>query len=366
MRGPNPWLRSIWRVLALPLGTTLIVMVAVLGIRQAQNRSSGHVPRVLTFAWIPKSLNNPIFQLGYQGALKRAEELSAKGPYKVTILYVAPISANPAEQVRVLEDVISRGVDGIAVSCLDPVACENPINQAVKKGIPVLTWDSDSPQSLRFTYYSIDNYRAGQMAGLLLVRALGPRGRIALLTGMPSAHNLEERVRGFMSLIAVFPEIQVVATAVSNEDINHGVLAVEETMLAHPDLDGWFFVGMWPLFAGQGAMPRWEAAARSGRLKTVAFDTVPAQLKLLKEGYLVGLIGQKYWNWGYETIRILYEHVVLGKQFPPFIDSGMDVVTRANVDAMIEAWESGDFSRPLPDPFRPIPPASSKVPLEAP
>ena len=311
--------------------------------------------RVLTFAWIPKAMNNPIFELGYKGALRRAEELSARGPVDVRILYVAPVAADPAEQVRILEDVIVRGVDGIAVSCIDPVACEEPINKAVKAGIPVMTWDSDSPQSLRFTSWSIDNYRAGQVAAYLLVRAMGGKGKVALLTGVPGAYNLEERIRGFRSLIAVFPDIKIVAVAVSNEDINLGVEVVEETMLSHPDLDGWFFVGMWPLFAGRGAMPRWEAAVRSGQLKTVAFDTVPVELELLRDGYLVGLVGQKYWGWGYETVRILYEHVVLGKQFPPFLDSGMDIVTRSNVDAMLRAWKTGDFSRPLPNPFKPDP-----------
>lgn len=311
--------------------------------------------RSLTIAWIPKAMNNPIFELGYKGALRRAEELSDRGPVDVHILYVAPVAADAVEQVHILENMIARGVDGIAISCIDPVACEEPINKAVKAGIPVMTWDSDSPGSLRFTSWSIDNYRAGQVAAYLLVRSMGGKGKVALLTGVPGAYNLEERIRGFRSLIAVFPEIEIVAVAVSNEDINMGVQVVEETMLSHPDLDGWFFVGMWPLFAGRGTMPRWEAAVRSGRLKTVAFDTVPVELELLRDGYLVGLVGQKYWGWGYETVRILYEHIVLGKQFPPFLDSGMDIVTRSNVNAMLRAWEAGDFSRPLPDPFKPDP-----------
>ncbi|NPA92003.1 MAG: sugar ABC transporter substrate-binding protein [Chloroflexi bacterium] len=312
-------------------------------------------PRTLTIAWIPKAMNNPIFELGYKGAVKRAAELSGHGGPDVQVLYVAPVAADAAEQVRIMEDVIVRGVDAIAISCIDPVACKYPIDKAVKAGIPVMTWDSDSPQSLRFTSWGIDNYRAGQVAAYLLVRAMGGRGKVALLTGVPGAYNLEERIRGFRSLTSVFPDIEIVAVAVSNEDINLGVQVVEETMLAHPDLNGWFFVGMWPLFAERGAMPLWESAAQSGRLKTVAFDTLPVELELLRDGYLSGLVGQKYWGWGYETVRIIYEHVVLGKQFPPFLDSGMDVVTRSNVDAMIRAWKTHDFSRPLPNPFKPDP-----------
>ncbi len=348
MRGRSSWTRSI-------LIGAIVLSLLVLWARAQSVPTAPAARRSLTIAWIPKAMNNPIFELGYQGALKRAGELSVRGPVDVHILYVAPVAADAAEQVRILEDVIVRGVDAIAVSCIDPVACEEPINKAVKAGIPVMTWDSDSPNSLRFTSWSIDNYRAGQVAAYLLVRAMGGKGEVALLTGVPGAYNLEERIRGFQSLISVFPDIEIVAVAVSNEDINMGVQVVEETMLSHPDLDGWFFVGMWPLFAERGAMPRWEAAVLSGRLKTVAFDTVPVELELLRDGYLVGLVGQKYWGWGYETVRILYEHIILGKQFPPFLDSGMDIVTRSNVDAMLRAWETGDFSRPLPDPFKPDP-----------
>jgi ribose transport system substrate-binding protein len=73
-------------------------------------------------------------------------------------------------------------------------------------------------------------------------------------------------------------------------------------------------------------------------------------LELLREGYLSGLVGQKYWGWGYDTVQIVYDHIVNDKTYPPFISSGMDIVTRNNVEAMILAWETNDFSQPLPDP----------------
>jgi len=213
-----------------------------------------------------------------------------------------------------------------------------------------MTWDADSPQSWRFTYLGIDNYQAGQAAADLLVRAMGQQGEVAILTGVPGAYNLGERVRGFEDGIAPYSNIRVVATAISNDDINLGVQVVEETMRAHPELDGWFFVGMWPLFADRGSMPLWEEAALSGETKTVAFDTLPVELELLRDGYLSGLVGQKYWGWGYDTVQIIYDHIVNDKTYPPSISSGMDIVTRNNVEAMIRAWETNDFSQPLPDP----------------
>jgi ribose transport system substrate-binding protein len=291
-----------------------------------------------------------VFDHGSRGALQKGSELSTNGPYEVEVITAGPVSADAVEQARVIEDLVARGVDGIAVSCNDPTACIDPINRAVAAGIPVMTWDSDAPQSERFTYLAIDNYAAGRKAAELLATAINGSGKVALLTGVPGALNLEERARGFREGLAAYPDIALVATVFSNEDISRGVQGVEEVMQAHPDLQGWFFVGLWPLIADRGSMPLWEEATRRGQLKSVAFDTLPLELELLRDGYVSALIGQKYWGWGYDSIQIVYDHLVQKEQFPPFIDTGMDVVTANNVDAMLRAWETNDFVTPLPPP----------------
>ncbi|NOZ29015.1 MAG: substrate-binding domain-containing protein [Chloroflexi bacterium] len=300
----------------------------------------------ITIAWIPKALNNPVFELGKVGAETRAKELTEQGPYEVEILYTASVASDAAEQTRVMEDVIAKGVDAIGVSCNDPTACEDPINKAVEAGIPVMTWDSDSPNSKRFTYLGVDNYEGGKAAAMLLKKALPEGGKVAILTGVPGAFNLEERIRGFKDGLEG-SNLEIVTTVACNDDINLGVQVVEETMQAYPDLAGWFFVGLWPLFAERGSMPLWEEAAKAG-MKTVAFDTLPVELEYVKEGLIYGLIGQKYWGWGYDTVQMIYDYIVNGKQFEPFTNSGMDIVTAKNVDAMIEAWETMDFTKPLP------------------
>jgi ribose transport system substrate-binding protein len=305
---------------------------------------------VITIAWIPKALNNPVFELGRDGAMAKAEELTEAGPYEVEVQYVGSVSSDMAEQASVMEDMIAQGVDAIGVSCNDPDGCLDPINKAVEAGIEVMTWDSDSPDSNRFTYLGVSNYDGGKAAADLLVRAMGESGKVALLTGVPGAFNLEERIRGFQDEIAQYPDIEIVATVACYDDINQGVQVVEETMQAQPDLDGWFFVGLWPLFAERGSMPLWEEAAQAGMV-TIAFDTLPVELEYVKDGYIQGLVGQKYWGWGYDTVQMIYDKIVEGKEFEDWTDSGMDIVTAKNVDAMIEAWETSDFTQPLPDPF---------------
>jgi ribose transport system substrate-binding protein len=341
----------------LKLVLSWIMLLTLLGACQRDSGlPSGHFStrtperQKLTIAWIPKALDNPVFEVGRAGAVQKAAELTDNGPIEVEVLYVGSVASDAAEQARVVEDVIARRVDAIAISCNDPTACIDPINRATAAGIPVMTWDADSPQSQRFTYFGLDNIKAGQAAADLLVKAMGTHGKVAILTGVPGAFNLEERIRGFREGIAHYPDIEVVTTVATNDDINLGVQALEETMQAYPDLNGWFFAGMWPLFAERGSMPLWEDASLNHGMKTVAFDALPVELEMLKDGYLSGLIDQKNWGWGYDTIQIIYDYLVNGKQFDSFTDSGFNIITQNNVDAMIRAWETNDFTQPLPPP----------------
>jgi ribose transport system substrate-binding protein len=256
-----------------------------------------------------------------------------------------------AEQARVIADAVAQGVDAIGVSCNSDAGCVEPINAAIAAGVPVMTWDSDSPESQRITYLGVSNYEGGKAAGELLVRAMGEEGQVALLTGVPGAPNLEERIQGFKDYVADYPGIEIVTTVACNDDINLGVQVVEETMQAYPELDGWFFVGLWPIFAGQGAMPLFEQAVADNGMKAVAFDTLPIQLEWLQDGLLHGLVGQKYWGWGYDTVYMMYDHALYGTPFENFTNSGMDIVTINNVAEMAQAWETQDFTQPLPPAF---------------
>jgi ribose transport system substrate-binding protein len=311
---------------------------------------TGAARRKITIAWIPKGLNNPVFEVGRSGAIAKAAELSAAGPVDVEVLYIGPVDSDGSEQVRVIDDAVARGVNAIAISCDDPTACIDPINRAVNAGIPVMTWDADSPQSKRFTYMGLDNIQAGIAGASMLVHAMGTQGKVAILTGVPGADNLEERIRGFRDGLAAYPNIQIIATVVTNDDINLGVQAVEDTMRAHPDIKGWYFAGMWPLFAGRGAMPLWEEAALHEGMKTIAFDALPVELELLRDGYLSGLIDQKNWFWGYESVQILYDRIVNQKNFPSFVNLGYNIITKNNVNAMLQAWDTNNFTKPLPPP----------------
>jgi len=299
----------------------------------------------LVIAWLPKSLNNPVFEIGHAGAEKKAAELTAKGPYTVEIIYAAPVAADSAEQVQVMEDVISQGAEAIAVSCNLADPCIEPINKAVDAGIPVMTWDADSPSSKRFTYLGVDNYEGGKLAGELMKEFLPDGGDVALLGGVPGSANIEERLNGFKDAIKG-SNINVVDTVFANDDVPTGVNVVEEITQKYPDLDGWFFSAAANLFASEGSMPLWEAKAKD--MVVVSFDTIPQFLTWVKGGYIKVEIGQKYYGWGYDAVQMIYDKMVDGKTFESFTNSGMDIVSIKNVDAMQNMWDVSDFTLTLP------------------
>ena len=93
-------------------------------------------------------------------------------------------------------------------------------------------------------------------------------------------------------------------------------------------------------------LPKWKEAAK-GKLKTVAYDTLPFELDLLKAGKVHGLVGQKYWGWGYDTVTMLRDRIIDKKQFEAFTDSGIDLVCANNVAQMSALWASNNFTQPL-------------------
>ncbi len=168
---------KIGRLLKLLMLLFLVACQSAPGQPARKTDTVGLARRKITIAWIPKGLNNPVFEVGRLGAIQKAAELTAAGPIDVEVLYAGPVNSDGAEQARVVDDVVARGVNAIAISCDDPTACIDPINRAVGAGIPVMTWDADLPQSQRFTYLGLDNIKAGQAGADLLVRAMGIRGK---------------------------------------------------------------------------------------------------------------------------------------------------------------------------------------------
>lgn len=307
----------------------------------------------LHFVAISKTLDNPAFQVGKQGAMERAAELG-----DVTIEWTAPTSADPVEMVQMIEGYANKGVDGLLVNSLGP-SVTIAIDYAMSLGIPVVTWDSDAPDSKRYSYVGADNYLGGYESGKLYAEAVKGKGKqyIAILTGVPGAFNLQQRSQGFLDALKDLKvDFEHVVTVPGDDDLTKSVEAVESTLRGNSQINGFFFNGPWPLLVDPSNLPIMIDKVKKGQLTVVSFDTLEQELQYLEKDYVYGLVGQKYYGWGYQGVTVLYEIVKNNARYPELVNTGVDVVTkvggpgRFTVDEFKEFWKTGSF---IEDPIMP-------------
>ncbi len=294
--------------------------------------------KTYTFALVPKLLDNPVFKLAEEGAIQKAEELG-----DVEVIYQGPATADSKAQVDIIDSLISKKVDGISVSCNEAGILKAAIDRAVDAGIPTITFDSDSPDSKRLTYYGVDNIKAGEKCAELLLKHLGDttEGEVAIITGVPGAPNLEERIKGATELLAKqAPDLKVLPAMPCNDDTQKGVTVTRDVLRAHPKLVGIIMVGGWPLFAkAPGAFEGQEP----GKVKVIGFDGLPNELDYVRSGHVQALVAQRCFAWGKESMQILHDIVVDDKTPEPFIDSGLDVIEADGVEEYAKKWETKSF-----------------------
>ena len=282
----------------------------------------------LRFAVIPKSLDLPVFNYARTGAERAAKELR-----NVEIIWNAPASADQLKQKEILESFITQRVDGIAISCLNGDFLTDTINRAVDAGIPVVTWDSDAPKSKRIAFYGVDDFKSGEIMAEQANKLLNGKGTIAILTSL-GATNLQRRLEGVREGLKAAPGISIVEVYDIKEDPVRVPEIISTASRRYPDLSAWLSVGGWPVFTRNAT-----AGIDPAKTKFISFDTIDPALDLLREGRVQVLLGQKYFGWGAEPVKILHG-IKQGKMPPaPIIDSGVDVVTRDNVDQYVEQWK---------------------------
>jgi len=294
----------------------------------ANNAPANAGQQRLRFAVIPKSLDIPVFNYAKIGAEREARELG-----NVDILWNAPATADQLKQKEILESAITQKVDGISISCTNGDFLTETINKAIDAGIPVVTWDSDAPKSKRYAFYGVDDFASGKIMGQQAVKLLNGKGTVAIITSV-GATNLQRRLDGMKEELAKAPGIQIVETFDIHEDSVRTVELIAAGTKRYPDLSAWLSTGGWPVFTRNATAP-----VDPARTKFISFDTIQPALDLLREGRVTVLLGQKYFGWGSEPVRILYD-IKHGKMpATPVIDSGVDVVTRENLDDYMNTWK---------------------------
>lgn len=286
-------------------------------------------------AVIAKSQSNQVFQAAKVGAEDAAKDLSAKHDIDVQVLWRTPNDEDAQKQAEFIEQLAVQGVDGITISCSDAATVTRAIDRAVERGVAVMCFDSDAPDSKRFAFFGVDDLDCGKRVMGELAALLGPSGgKVAVLAGNQMAPNLQSRVRGAREEAKAHPNIQIVDVYYHAETPQDATAKVEEVMAVHPEIAGWAMVGGWPLFTD--SLLKWPP----GRTKIVAIDALPEQLAYVRKGVCQLLLAQRVHDWGYRSVEVLVDRLHFRKDPPSArIISDLIPVTKANVEEFGKNWE---------------------------
>jgi ribose transport system substrate-binding protein len=209
-----------------------------------------------------------------------------------------------AGQKRIVDDLLAVGVDGIAISPVDPANQIAMLNDVAQRAI-VFTQDSDAPDSKRECYVGTDNVAAGRQAGELIKEALPAGGKIALFVGKLDARNAQDRLQGIKEAIAG-TKIEILDIRTDDTDEVRAKANVSEMLVAHPDVAG--LVGLWS-YNGPAIISAVKDAGKVGAVKIIAFDEDDETLTGVKSGAIIGTVVQQPYEFGYQAITLLAKAV---------------------------------------------------------
>ena len=294
-------------------------------VTMAMLAGSAAMAQDITIAVIPK-VAVPFFDDCNTGAQAAAD---AAG---VGYQWVVPQNTQGATQVKIMEDLIARNVSGIAISVNEPKSVEGVIKQAMAAGIKVVTFDSDSAESGRSLYIGTINKQAGVTMGNSMAEALGGKGKVVIVTGQLGASNLNERIEGVKEALAAFPDIEIVATEGTEDDLAKAVSVTEALLRGNPDLAGIFGMSQVGGPAVSKVLAQKEFSELKGVIKVFAFDDLPDTIQGVKDGYINGIMVQRPVTMGKLAVEQLVAQIK-GEAPGGDIDTGVTVVNASNLDS---------------------------------
>jgi ribose transport system substrate-binding protein len=293
----------------------------------------------ITIAMIAKSSNNPVFLASRTGAEAAAKELSEKNHIQVSVVWLTPPQEDGQVQAQRIQQAVNDGADAILISCSDAGKVTGAINDAVARGVAVMTFDSDAPQSKRFAYYGVDDIKTGQMTMAELAKLMNGKGKVAILAGNQNAPNLQHRVQGAKEEAAKYPGMSIVGTFNHVETPQDAAAEVVRANNAYPDIQGWAMIGGWPLFA-QSLLTDLNPA----RMKVVSVDALPEQLAYVDKGVVPVLLAQSVYLWGDIGVRTIVDKLHFQKDVPEIIPMELVKVTKDNLGTWARQLQTWGFT----------------------
>jgi ribose transport system substrate-binding protein len=278
-------------------------------------------------------LSGADFWKGCYLGMQEAAEL-----YGVKTVYAGAPEYDITKAVTVFEQVVAQKPTGIALTCMNPEPFIEPINKAIEQGIKVVTFDTDSPDSNAPTFVSTDNVDAGRVAARYLAKAMGEKGKVAVVV-RPAQLNVWVRYLGFKEEVeAKFPDMEIVQVIEGQGDETQAASDVAAMLQAKPDINAIFVT------SGIEAIGAATAVREAGKdIRILAFDTPAALLDMISNGEVWATAVQNTYLMGYFAMVSLFhlEHSLpnpltdwqenpSAHPLPPFINTGVTFATKDN------------------------------------
>jgi ribose transport system substrate-binding protein len=298
----------------------------------------------MKIAVIAKSSTNPVFLSARTGAEAAAKELTQQSGVPIEIAWLTPPAEDGQVQAQRIAQAVNEGATAILISCSDAGKVTGAINDAVARGVQVMTFDSDAPDSKRFAFYGVDDIKTGKAVMDELAKQMGSKGSIAILAGNQNAPNLRKRVEGVKEAAKAYPDMKIVDTFYHIETPQDAAAEVIRAQNAYPQIQGWAMIGGWPLFT-----PTLLTDLDASKVKIVSVDALPAELAYVDKGLAPVLLAQPVYQWGYIGVKTIFDKVHDNKQVPQVIPMELVKVTKDNLGTWARQLRDWGFTDVNPE-----------------
>lgn len=270
----------------------LVIVVSFTGCNRSHDDKWGTPPGRPVFAFV---INVPgrFWKIAHAGCLKAGEEIGAKVEYHV------PGESSAAQQKQIVESLMSRGINGLAISPLSPDSLARLLDQADLQ-FPVICQDSDAPNSNRRCYIGTDNVALGRQQGELLKEALPDGGQVAIFVGKMDVENAKERHQGVLEALGG-SNLEVVETFTDGGDRSRARSNVVDALSKYPDLKG--IVGLWGYNAPQAVNALKDNPRRE--VVIISSDEEVETMHAIRDGKIYASVAQQPFEFGYQSIKML-------------------------------------------------------------
>ena len=273
--------------------------------------------------------SNPFFLQIRDGAMLATKYLAN---FNATVDYIVMGEDLTTDLVIAgMENAVAMEYDGISVL---PVfdGTDVLINKAVDAGIEVITYVAEGTiPGKRFAFLGQDAYSAGQVAGREIEKYTGGQGKIGVITGVFGAVQHEARMKGALDYLKEkCPEIEVIGIVENRDQAQIAYSQAMDMMTAHPELKLVYVTAGGPFGVAQAIQEK----GLTGKMGVVAYDHTPENLEYVYSGEIVVAISQDPVGQGFDSLVMLYNHLVDGTTYPDFIPVNNIVVTPETVVEM--------------------------------